>query len=128
MNKEQVELNKALYKRRQAIVEHPYGTIKRQWGFSYIMTKKSMKRASADVGLMMTAYNLRRIINILGVERLRKYLEDLIDLILSKTGLLDRILAQILAFFVNRKNWKVDFILPAYRLSLIYKSPSNGSF
>jgi hypothetical protein len=30
INKEQVELNKALYKRRQAIVEHPYGTIKRQ--------------------------------------------------------------------------------------------------
>ena len=70
-NKERVELNKALYKQRQAIVEHPYGTIKRQWGFSYIMTKNSSTRASADVGFMMTAYNLRRIINILGIERLR---------------------------------------------------------
>jgi len=128
INKEQVELNKTLYKRRQAIVEHPYGTIKRQWGFSYIMTKKSMKRASADVGLMMAAYNLRRIINILGVERLRKYLEELIDLILSKTALLDRILAHILAFFEKRKNWKVDFIIPVYRLYLINISPSNGSF
>ena len=88
INKEQVELNKALYKRRQAIVEHPYGTIKRQWGFSYIMTKRSMKRASADVGLMMTAYNLRRIINILGVERLRKYLEELIDLIFLQNRLI----------------------------------------
>ena len=87
-----------------------------------------MKRASADVGLMMTAYNLRRIINILGVERLRKYLEDLIDLILSKTELLDRILAHILAFFENTKNKKVDFILPVYRLSLINISPSNRSF
>ena len=128
INKEQVELNKALYKRRQAIVEHPYGTIKRQWGFSYIMTKKSMKRASADVGLMMTAYNLRRIINILGVERLRKFLEDLIDLILSKTALLDRILAHILSFFEKRKNWKVDFKLPAYHLYLINLSHSNGGF
>jgi len=128
INKEQVELDKALYKRRQAIVEHPYGTIKRQWGFSYIMTKKSQKRASADVGLMMTAYNLRRIINILGLERLRKYLEELIDLILSTPGLLDRIQAHILTFFENRKNWKVDFMLPVYRLSLINISPSNGSF
>ncbi|MES0447135.1 MAG: IS1182 family transposase [Desulfobacterales bacterium] len=128
LNKEQVELNKALYKRRQAIVEHPYGTIKRQWGFSYIMTKRSLKRASADVGLMMTAYNLRRIINILGVERLRKYLEDLIDLILSKTALWGRILAHILAFFEKRKNGKVDFILPVYRLSLINISQSNGGF
>jgi len=87
-----------------------------------------MKRASADVGLMMAAYNLRRIINILGVERLRKYLEELIDLILSKTALLDRILAHILAFFEKRKNWKVDFIIPVYRLYLINISPSNGSF
>ncbi len=128
INKEQVELNKALYKRRQAIVEHPYGTIKRQWGFSYIMTKKSLKRASADVGLMMTAYNLRRIINILGMERLRKYLEDLVDLTFSKTALLGRILAQIMAFFEIRKNWKVNFILPAYHLSLIKISQSNGGF
>jgi Transposase DDE domain len=42
-NKERVELNKALYKQRKAIVEHPYGTIKRQWGFSYIMTNEPEK-------------------------------------------------------------------------------------
>ena len=80
-----------LYKRRQAIVEHPYGTIKRQWGFSYILTKKGIKRASADVGFMLIAYNLRRIGNILTRDRLRKYLRILVsvffeikDLIRSK--------------------------------------------
>jgi hypothetical protein len=127
-NKERVELNKQLYKRRQAIVEHPYGTIKRQWGFSYIMTKESLKRATADVGLMMTAYNLRRIINILGMERLRKHLEDRIDFFFSKTAVLDRILAHILAFFQKKKNWKIDFRLPVYRLSLIKISQVNGGF
>ena len=127
-NKEQVELNKALYKQRQSIVEHPYGTIKRQWGFSYIMTKKGSKRASADVGFMMTAYNLRRIINIIGVERLRKYLVEMINLVLSKTGLSDRIPAHILAFFEKRKNWTVNFKLQAYRLSLINIPPPKGSF
>jgi hypothetical protein len=34
------------------IVEHPYGVIKRQWGFYIIMTKKTIKHASADVGLI----------------------------------------------------------------------------
>ena len=53
------------YKKRQAIVEHPYGTIKRQWGFNYITTKRTKQRASADVGLMFIAYNLRRIWNVL---------------------------------------------------------------
>jgi hypothetical protein len=39
-NKERIQNNKTYYQKRQAIVEHPYGTIKRQWGFSYILTKK----------------------------------------------------------------------------------------
>jgi transposase len=76
-NKLRLDSNKKLYLRRQAIVEHPYGIIKRQWGFSYIMTKKSMKRASADVGLIFVAYNLRRIMNILGQDKLKAYLKAL---------------------------------------------------
>lgn len=67
-----------LYKRRQAIVEHPFGTIKRQWGFSYILTKKGIKRASADVGFMLIAYNFRRIGNILTHDRLKEYLRILV--------------------------------------------------
>jgi transposase len=71
-----------LYKRRQAIVEHPYGTLKRQWGFSYILTKKGMNRASSDVGLMFIAYNLRRIGNILTKDQLKEYLRILLSLFL----------------------------------------------
>jgi hypothetical protein len=76
-NKLRLDSNKKLYLRRQAIVEHPYGIIKRQWGYSYIMTKKSMKRASADVGLIFVVYNLRRIMNILSQDKLKAYLKDL---------------------------------------------------
>ena len=67
-----------LYKRRQAIVEHPFGTIKRQWGFCYILTKKGISRASSDVGLMLIAYNLRRIVNILTRDQLKEYLRILV--------------------------------------------------
>lgn len=63
-----------IYKQRKCIVEHPFGTLKRQWGFSYILTKKGKKRASADVGLMFIAYNLRRIINIIGENVLKQHL------------------------------------------------------
>ena len=69
-----------LYKRRQAIVEHPYGTLKRQWRFSYILTKKGISRASSDVGFMFIAYNIRRIISILGKDRLMEYLRILVPL------------------------------------------------
>lgn len=54
-NKKRMQKNMEIYRKRQAIVEHPFGVIKRQWDFYYIMTKKSMKHASADVGLIFTA-------------------------------------------------------------------------
>jgi transposase len=76
-NKSRIEQSKELYRKRQAIVEHPYGIIKRQWGFYYIMTKKTIKHAAADVGLIFTAFNLRRIFNIIDHDMLKKYLEVL---------------------------------------------------
>ena len=79
-NRKNFEEKERLYKRRQAIVEHPYGTLKRQWGFNYILTKKGMERASSDVGLMLIAYNLRRIVNILTIDRLKEYLRILFSM------------------------------------------------
>jgi transposase len=79
-NRKTYQEKEHLYKRRQTIVEHPYGTIKRQWGFSYILTKKGINRASSDAGLMLVAYNLRRIVNILTANWLKEYLRILISL------------------------------------------------
>lgn len=62
-NAKRVAQNEDLYKKRQALVEHPFGTIKRQWGFDHIMTKRGIKAASADMGLIALAYNLRRLFN-----------------------------------------------------------------
>ena len=76
-NKVRIENNYEIYCRRQAIVEHPYGVIKRQWGFYYIMTKKTIQHASADVGLIFTAYNLRRLFNLIGPNELKRYLKVL---------------------------------------------------
>ena len=76
-NAQRMEQNKQTYKRRQAIVEHPFGIIKRQWDFYYIMTKKTIKRASGDVGLIFCAFNLRRIFNILDKNTLKAYLKAL---------------------------------------------------
>jgi transposase len=76
-NNKRLEVHKKLYRKRQAIVEHPYGVVKRQWGFYYIMTKQGIKRASADVGLIFTAYNLRRIFNLIDPKMLQKFLREL---------------------------------------------------
>lgn len=85
-NRVNVKEKEQLYKRRQAIVEHPYGTIKRQWGFTYVITKKGICRAGSDVGFMFIAYNLRRIRNILTMDVLKEYLKVLDSLFLAVFG------------------------------------------
>ena len=84
INKQNIEANPSTYKLRQSIVEHPYGTIKRQWGFYYVIPKKGMKRASADVGFMFIAYNLRRMMNILNTNLFKKFLTELCFLFYEK--------------------------------------------
>jgi hypothetical protein len=70
LNKQNIKNNPSIYAQRQSIVEHPFGTMKRGWGFDHIITKRTMKRASADVGFIFIAYNLKRIMNIIGIKQL----------------------------------------------------------
>ena len=94
-NKKRLVQNKTTYRKRQAIVEHPYGTIKRQWGFNHIITKKTLERAEADVGFMFTAYNLRRLISIIGLNPLIELFSALFLSISLKIRLYKSIFVQI---------------------------------
>jgi hypothetical protein len=53
--------------------------IVRQWGFDHIMTKQKIECASSDVGLFMSAYNLRRLFNLLGFKDLAQYLNQKLE-------------------------------------------------
>jgi len=69
------QLNMDKYKLRQMIVEHPFGTIKRGWGAYYFLTRRKLS-VRAEISLSFLAYNLKRVMNILGndevLRRLRK--------------------------------------------------------
>ena len=91
-NKENIEKHPDIYKKRQAIIEHTYGIIKRQWGFYFVSTKKGIKRASADVGLMFTAFNLRRLINIIDINLFKQFLKELASLFSCKNSITKSIL------------------------------------
>lgn len=61
--------NKEKYAKRQLIVEHPFGTVKRGLGFYYFLTR-GLESVSTEMSLGFIAYNLKRVINILGVDRM----------------------------------------------------------
>ena len=58
------------------IVEHPFGTIKRGWGMSYFLTR-GMESVKTEASLAFLAYNMKRVINILGIKEILKRLEEL---------------------------------------------------
>ena len=110
-NKVRIENNYEIYRRRQAIVEHPYGVIKRQWDFYYIMTKKTIKHASADVGLIFTAYNLKRIFNLIDLNELKQYLKSMALFFEAKTTLFKAFLGSFLVFTIPFLFYKKKLIV-----------------
>src|SRR5437762_669728 len=77
-------------------------TIKRQWGFYYIITKKGIKHASADAGFMFVAYNLRRLMNIIDTRIFTKFLRELAFSFFKKLVLPKRFIFKITYSFFRK--------------------------
>ena len=58
-----------LFARRKELAEHPYGTMKRAMDQGYFLLK-GLRKVRGEFSLTALAYNLKRVINILGVPRL----------------------------------------------------------
>lgn len=68
--------NMELYKRRQQIVEHPFGTIKfAMQGYYFLL--RTRRKVRSEVALLFLGYNLKRVYKILGFEVLMERLNRL---------------------------------------------------
>ena len=72
------------YQQRKEIIEHPFGTIKRSWGCYYTLVR-TKKKVSGEFALIFLCYNLRRVINILGIKGLKKALNNSISTFLTQS-------------------------------------------
>lgn len=61
--------NPQLYRKRQEINEHIFGTIKRQWNLHYT-NLRGLEKVNGEMALIMTVYNIKRSINIVGINNL----------------------------------------------------------
>lgn len=75
-NQKRVNQNPEYYRLRQQITEHQFGTLKRQWGFTYTLMK-GKEHVLSEVNLMMTCYNLRRLMSIFNSNDLKNRLKAL---------------------------------------------------
>ena len=53
-------------RQRRETVEHPFGTIKYWMGYTHFKTK-TLKRVSTEMALHVLAYNLKRVMKIIGI-------------------------------------------------------------
>jgi transposase len=65
-NNKRYQENQQLYRKRQKINEHIFGTIKRQWGYNHT-NLTGLEKVNGEHSLIMLVYNIKRSINILGV-------------------------------------------------------------
>jgi transposase len=54
---------------RKELVEHTFGTVKRAFGAGYLLLK-GLSKVGGEVGFIMLAYNIRRVLNLLGPKAL----------------------------------------------------------
>lgn len=85
-NAKKNNFNQKRINRRQQIIEHVFGTIKRQWGCDHILLK-GLRKNDGAFGLIYLIYNLRRIINILGVEEVKKWVKKALFSIFNQMAL-----------------------------------------
>lgn len=75
-NAKRVNENPDYYRLRQQITEHQFGTLKRQWGFTFTLMK-GKENVLSEVNIIMICYNLRRLISILGINELKNRFKNL---------------------------------------------------
>jgi transposase len=73
-NKSNYLNNRELYRKRQEINEHIFGTIKRQWGYNHT-NLRGIEKVNGEMALIMTVYNIKRVLTILGIEKLMTLLK-----------------------------------------------------
>jgi len=93
--KMKTEEYKAIVKKRGSIVEHPFGTIKRNLGWDHFLVR-GKEKVSGENALIMFSYNFKRLLNLIGITLFKKLL------IAIKNGNIQQIkeeIAQYIAIF-----------------------------
>jgi transposase len=67
-------VNKELFSMRKSMCEHPFGTVKRALGFTYFLTRGT-ENVRTESLLHFLAYNMKRLINIMGPGKLQSALQ-----------------------------------------------------
>ena len=106
-NNNNIKSNPHYYKRRQAIVEHPFGTIKRHLGYTHTLLK-GLQKVNGEFNLIMLCYNFMRTKSIMGFDKMLQAIQnwqpDYNKIVCAlKSGLIS---------LIYKQNKPIHFLLP----------------
>lgn len=81
-NNERVNANPDYYRKRQQIIEHQFGTFKRQMHFDHTLVRRK-ENVMTEVRMIMICYNLRRLMSIFSLNDLKSRLRAVFRTILE---------------------------------------------
>jgi hypothetical protein len=130
-NTRRIKTEKEKYLQRQMIVEHPFGTIKRTWGYNYVLVK-GLDKVDGEFGLIFLCYNLKRVINMIGAT-------ELITRLIACSVFLNQICVGIMGYLTgmyslrksiwNNRQFMPNFLMMSEPHIFVLKSPKlNLSF
>ena len=114
-NNDRVNQNPNYYRQRQQIIEHQFGTLKRHWHFDYTLTK-GKEKVLGEVYLIFTAYNLRRLVSIIGFKSLIHKMKAKLNRILRKITMF---ITKLGSFYKHKTIFNVQFSKINYQSKLI---------
>lgn len=82
---ERLQQNAGKMKLRAQLAEHPFGTLKRAMGHGYFLTR-GKEGVSAEMSLSVLAYNMKRLLNIVGVTKLMEAVQAMHQCVLPFFG------------------------------------------
>jgi transposase len=66
---QRLDANPQAMRQRRETVEHPFATLKMRMGANHFLMKR-LPKVATEMALHVVAYNLTRVMNIIGVQRL----------------------------------------------------------
>ena len=117
INDSNIKQNPHYYKRRQAICEHPFGSIKRHWGYTHTLLK-GLQKVNGEMNLIMFCYNFMRTKNILGFDKMLQEIK-------SWTPDYTKVICALKNAFIKAI---YDQIKQLYFLKIIYRCFFNPAF
>ncbi len=105
---------KALFKKRGSIVEHPFGTIKRNLGWDHFLVR-SKKKVQGENALIMFTYNFKRLLNLIGIALFKKLMKAL------DNGDISKIKEEIALYIASFRLYMFNFLQYFFMVQFLKK-------